>query len=60
MNYKFKIGDYVWITHTANRQLYKITGRNGPYYRLKGSRWWDEDRLVLATPEQLAKMKAGG
>lgn len=60
MEFKFKIGDWVWITHTANRQLYKITARQGTYYRLKGNRWWEEERLVLATPAQLAKMKAGG
>ena len=29
---KFKIGDWVWITHTANRQLFKITARQGTYY----------------------------
>ena len=57
--HKFKIGDYVWIIHTANKQLYKITARNGGYYRLKGNRWWEEDRLVLATPAQLAKMNGG-
>jgi len=56
---KFKIGDYVWITHTANKQLYKITARNGGYYRLKGNKWWEEDRLVLATLAQLAKMNGG-
>jgi hypothetical protein len=56
---KFKIGDWVWITHTANRQLFKITARNGGYYRLKGNKWWEEDRLVLATPAQLAKMNGG-
>ena len=57
--HKFKIGDWVWITHTANKQLYKITARNGGYYRLKGNKWWEEDRLVLATPAQLAKMNGG-
>jgi hypothetical protein len=57
--HKFKIGDWVWITHTATRQLYKITARNGGYYRLKGNKWWEEDRLVLATPTQLAKMTGG-
>jgi hypothetical protein len=56
---KFKIGDWVWITHTANKQLFKITARNGGYYRLKGNKWWEEDRLVLATPAQLAKMNGG-
>ena len=59
MEFKFKIGDWVWITHTANKQLYKITARNGGYYRLKGNRWWEEDRLVLASPAQLAKMTGG-
>ena len=57
--HKFKIGDYVWITHTANKHLYKITARNSGYYRLKGNSWWEEDRLVLATPAQLAKMNGG-
>lgn len=56
---KFKIGDWVWITNTANKQLYKITARQGNYYRLKGNRWWEEDRLVLASPAQLAKMNGG-
>lgn len=59
MEHKFKIGDWVWITHTANKQLYKITARNGGYYRLKGNKWWEEDRLVLATSAQLAKMNGG-
>lgn len=59
MEHKFKIGDWVWITHTANKQLYKITARNGGYYRLKGNKWWEEDRLVLASPAQLAKMTGG-
>lgn len=59
MEFKFKIGDWVWITHTANKQLYKITARNGGYYRLKGNKWWEEDRLVLASPAQLAKMTGG-
>ena len=59
MECKFKIGDYVWITYTANKQLYKITARQGTYYKLKGSRWWEEDRLVLASPAQLAKMNGG-
>lgn len=59
MEHKFKLGDWVWITHTANKQLFKITARQGTYYRLKGNRWWEEDRLVLATPAQLAKMNGG-
>ena len=59
MEFKFKIGDWVWITHTANKQLYKITARNGGNYRLKGNKWWEEDRLVLASPAQLAKMTGG-
>lgn len=59
MDCKFKKGDWVWITHTANQQLYKITAQNGGYYRLKGNKWWEEDRLVLATSAQLAKMNGG-
>ena len=59
MEFKFKFGDWVWITHTANKQLYKITARNGGYYRLKGNKWWEEDRLVLASPAQLAKRNGG-
>ena len=59
MEHKFKIGDWVWITHTANKQLYKITARQGTYYKLMGNKWWEEDRLVLASPAQLAKMNRG-
>ena len=59
MTPKFKLGDWVWITYTANKQLYKITARQGTYYKLKGSKWWEEDRLVLASPAQLAKRNGG-
>ncbi len=56
-DFKFRVGDIVWITHTANRQPQKITqrcfcnydGQTPNKYKVKGGRWWDEDRLVLIT-----------